>query len=65
MICERGVFSTLQQDDISNITNEFLSEVCKGVANKSMFQSVTGETLKYQNALVKNNTRTDVSALGF
>ena len=65
MICKKGRFISLRHNDRRDITYELLSEVCKGVENEPMLQPLTGETLKYQTAKTENNTRLDVSALGF
>ena len=65
MICKKGGFISLRHNDLRDITYELLSEVCKGVENDTILQPLTGETLKYQTAKTENNTRLDVSALGF
>ena len=66
MICKKkGGFISPRHNDLRDITNELLSEVCKGIENEPMLQPLTGETLKYQTVKTENNARLDVSALGF
>ena len=54
MICKKGGFISLRHNDLRDITDELLSEVCKGVENEPMLQPLTGETLKYQTAKTEN-----------
>ena len=65
MIYKKRGFISLRHNDLRDITYELLSEVCEGVENEPMLQSLTGETLKYQTAKAENNARLDASALGF
>ena len=62
---KRGGFISPRHNDLRDITNELLSEVCKGIENEPMLQPLTGETQKYQTVKTENNARLDVSALCF
>ena len=65
MICKKGGFITLRHNELRDITQEMLTEVCKNVESEPLLQPLSGEKLKYQTSITENNARLDLSALGF
>ena len=63
--CKKGGFITLRHNEVRNMTANFLSEVCKDVTIEPQLMTLNGnEDLNIQ-ANKNDESRLDVSALGF
>ena len=65
MSCKEGGFVTLCHNNLRNIADALLEEVCLDVAIKLILQPVTGNDLVPSTVNTNDNTRLDVSARSF
>ena len=65
MICPKGGFPILRHNEVRDITEDLLSEICHDVEVEPKLQPLTGERLSHRTANVEEKARLDVKARGF
>ena len=63
--CLKGGFITQRHNELSDLTGDLLSEVCKDVTIEPPLEPLTGELLKYKTAKTEDDAHPDVSAEDF
>ena len=65
MDCPKGGFPSKRHNFIHDITDNWMTEVCKGVAVEPPLQPLNGEQFSYASAITDDNARADICAQGF
>ena len=65
MICRHGGFTFVRHNALRNITAEWLSKTCHGVALEPPLQPLTGEIIAPKTANRQDEARADIHARGF
>ena len=63
--CPHGAFPIIHHNDIRDLTARLLSEVCHDVQVEPHLQPLTGEVLHYRTAVLEDDARVDIQAVGF
>ena len=64
LTCKKGGFILMRHDAVRNSVHDLIKGVCKDVKIEPPLLPLTGETLP-EGSNIKDNARSDVSALGF
>lgn len=65
MDCPKGGFPSKRHNLIRDITADWMTEVCDGVAVEPPLQPLSGEQFSYASAITDDNARSDICAQGF
>ena len=63
--CMKGGFIVQRHNEIRDLTDDLLAEVCKDLAIEPMLESLSGETFRYKSSKSSDEARLDVIARGF
>ena len=65
LVCKKGGFVTLRDNNLRDVTAALLKEVCHDVKVEPQLQQLSGELLNERTANKQNDARVDISARGF
>ena len=65
MICPMGGFPTIRHNELRDITDSLLSEVCHNVATEPRLQPLNGESMTHRTAITTDYACLDIRVRGF